>query len=636
MANPFEKRATEFLRDDEAFLAIVTPEPLATFFKGPAEEGRLYDRLTIIIGTPGSGKTTLARLFLFPTLRTLLNNSNTASYKPLIDTLTTCNAIVDDLPAIIGGRLPLENEYREFWEFPYPDALKTRLMITLLQARAMLAWLRNLEAGGIPIDRIQIVPRPGSEAALTAIGGTDGLELQRRARDVEFAIYRISAALVPPPIEDIETNLADAYNPFDVVESFRVVDGEAILHLRPLAIFDDAHSLHPNQFIALTRWLARRELMVARWVITRLDALQPSEVLTDKLAGGEDPGLKRTREITEIWMQSREDRTTQRRAFRKMAKDMAERYLRQMEIFNRRRLHSLSDLLATEPESVPPSKRVHLARSVEAIQRRLEIPPVRRHALERAVASYLGKVNGDSEDLRLGMLAILLERTGKHSSQRELFPEFSAEGEPDNPIAVDADASLADGARIHLLHSYERPYYFGIDTLCDASSENAEQFLHLAARLVSQAETQLIRNKSATLTSGVQHKLLRERATEIVSEWDFPQSNLVKQLADGIASECLKKSREGNASLGGGAIAFGIPQEEFDSIPYTHPLLASVLKFGVAYNAFVLVQNHKTKGRFWCLVELGGVLLIKHGLTLRRGGFLERRNSDLLRHLGGN
>ncbi len=33
MTNPFEKRATEYLRDDEAFLAVVTPEPLATFFK---------------------------------------------------------------------------------------------------------------------------------------------------------------------------------------------------------------------------------------------------------------------------------------------------------------------------------------------------------------------------------------------------------------------------------------------------------------------------------------------------------------------------------------------------------------------------------------------------------------------------
>jgi hypothetical protein len=94
-----------------------------------------------------------------------------------------------------------------------------------------------------------------------------------------------------------------------------------------LVIFDDAHSLHPSQFIALQRWLARRELKVARWVLTRLDALRPSDVLVEQ--GGhentDEPGLKRTREITEIWMQSREDRANQRRAFRKMAKDMAGR-----------------------------------------------------------------------------------------------------------------------------------------------------------------------------------------------------------------------------------------------------------------------------------------------------------------------
>ncbi len=64
------------------------------------------------------------------------------------------------------------------------------------------------------------------------------------------------------------------------------------------------------------------------------------------------------------------------------------------------------------------------------------------------------------------------------------------------------------------------------------------------------------------------------------------------------------------------------------------PELARVIQFGVAYNAFVLVPNHGTKRRLWCLIELGGALLIHHGLTLRRGGFLERRTDDLVRLLG--
>ncbi len=62
---------------------------------------------------------------------------------------------------------------------------------------------------------------------------------------------------------------------------------------------------------------------------------------------------------------------------------------------------------------------------------------------------------------------------------------------------------------------------------------------------------------------------MRERAAEMVSQWDFPQSSLVRRLADGIAAECVAKSLEGNASLGGGATGFGIPQDEFDVIPQT-------------------------------------------------------------------
>lgn len=632
MANPFEKRATEYLRADEAFLAIVTPEPVATFFEKPADEERLYDRLTMIIGTPGSGKTTLARLFEFATVRTLLRNRSMANYKPLIDTLTACGALRDERPTLLGARLPLEAEYREFREFPYPEKLKTGLMIAMLQARTVLAWLRHIENSGTSLDDVQIVPRAGADAALTAIGGTAGMELREQALKVERAIYRVSAALVPPDTKAIDRQAVAAYRPFDVIKGFRLANGDDVLQLRPLVILDDAHSLHPDQFVALTRWLVRRELRVARWVLTRLDTLTPGDVLRDFEAPSDEPGLNHSRETTVIRMQNGEGRTNRRREFRKMAQNMAGRYLRQMKVFNRHGLRKLSDLLSTTPVPISTSKRRQLAQHVDALQARYSVSVKRRLQLEEEAATYLEKTQDRNRDLQLGILAILLERYAKRVPQHTLFDDSSDGPDPVRPLTV--DASVADGARIHLLHKYGRPYFFGIDTLCDASSENAEQFLQLTARLVSQSETQLIRRKrEPMLASIVQHKLLRERATEMIERWDFPQFRLVRRLADGIAAQCLSKSLEGNASLGGGATAFGIPQEEFDDIPRTNPHLAGVLKYGVAYNAFALVPKHSTKNRLWCLIQLGGGLLLHHGLTLRRGGFLERRTGDLVRLL---
>jgi hypothetical protein len=636
MENPFLRRATELLRDDEAFLAIVSPEPVTYFLGRPGKAGTLYDRLVLLRGTPGSGKTTLARLFELPTLATLLRNQSFTGHRDLYASLSACGAIVEDRPAVLGCRLPLETDYRDFWEFPYPDDLKANLMTALLQARTVLGWFRHLRGAGVAAESVRLVTRPEASAVLDTVGGVTGEQARSRAAAVENAIYRVMTALVAPPETQLPAEAVAPYRPFDIIDRV-LIPGEPLglsgpLELRPLAIFDDAHVLHPAQFRALERFLVRREPRVARWMIARFDVLLPQEALAaaveDRSDPAEFPGVTAHRDTEVILLQSSGNRRAERTRFRNMAKDMAGRYLRRMPLLNERGLTDLANLLGDATVSITAGRLRELRERVDAAQKRLHVSAAQRQTFEEQIRAFWGEGTAGPEDVSLRMLLVMMHRydvrRGKNSPS--LFPD-DEESQPDASVVVAANDSVFEAAVFQLFHHDDRPYYFGIDNVCDASSENAEQFLQLAAVLVEAVATQVARARTPTLTPAAQHRLLRERGAKIIEAWNFPHDETVRRLVKAIAERCLQKSLEPNGAVI--ANAFGIPQREFDALAETFPELARVLQFTVAYNAVTLVPHRSVKNKEWCLLELGGMILLRYGLTLKRGGFIEGTAADL-------
>ena len=103
----------------------------------------------------------------------------------------------------------------------------------------------------------------------------------------------------------------------------------------------------------------------------------------------------------------------------------------------------------------------------------------------------------------------------------------------------------------------------------------------------------------------------------------------MRALIERIVADCREVSAEPNAPLGAGANAVAVLETEMKDLLASDSELALILKFAIAYGAIVAIRDYGQGGKIWCLLELSGPVCLANGLTLNRGGFLERRVSDL-------
>ena len=119
MANPFLRRATEYVRDDASFLAIVSPAPLTTFLAKSQHKDEMFELPVRIIGEPGSGKTMLAKLAEFRMVDAIARDLSSSTNRDLAGALGDVGFLVGGVPHVAAVREPMESDYRDFWDLPY-------------------------------------------------------------------------------------------------------------------------------------------------------------------------------------------------------------------------------------------------------------------------------------------------------------------------------------------------------------------------------------------------------------------------------------------------------------------------------------------------------------------------------------
>ncbi|MGQ0596716.1 hypothetical protein [Aquabacterium sp.] len=624
MDNPFKKRRTELITDRRTLLSLVSSVPIEEFFE--PEKKQLLEKLTLVVGTPGCGKTTIAQVVEFESLYNLCQGTTSPINRDLVDVLTGHELIKDGLPAILGHRLAMSTNFRDIWELPYSDQTRLALLRAFLQSKAVLGWFSQLDVMGVSLEHVEIMMGANSESVFTTTGADRAERFREYARSIELAIFKIVTSLVPPDEKEMaESFLNTSYDVFEVLSGFRVrrwpgapdapIDSDVIL--RPMIIVDDAHELHPMQFTQLRDWLKTKAMGVSRWLMCRPDVVSADDyrdALIKDTVSEEDmqPGSIRDRDYIMKLMQL----GTARR-FKHVATDIATRYIASIPEFRRRGISDLKPLLnQTATAELAPGVYRQLQEKVEKLAQEARFS-------KSLVESLHARVRDDvPADESQAALRILIYREKNKTPQIDLLGDDELLDEPASDDKK-VNSTVLEGARVQLMHEFDRPYYFGMDKLIAASNSNIEQFVRLAGTLVDELLARVIRNREPYLAPKAQHVALVGQAKQAMNDWDFPYNAVVRALVKEIATQCLAKTLQGNAPLGAGANAIGIPQEEMDAVLRRDGRLARVLHFAFAYNALVFVPSYRCKNKVWCLLELGALPNLAYGLTLNRGGFIE-------------
>lgn len=607
--NAFKLRAADApIIETSQFLQLYCPLLLEQL----QHDDLFVPKLIVVRGSPGSGKSSLLRLFETDTLLAVHARKSQPSDQVLVERLMELEILSDRGPKVVGIYIQCDSSLRDIANL-VPEDTTLRLFNTLLDTRITVSFLRGIQrlaaAGCLDLPNgCKLEPLPPGDAPPSMFAEARTIDQMvelctKVERDFGTLLNSFPDDPLPQSIQPHARVYALAYL------ALQAERNPAISGLMPVVMLDDVQELYPDQREHLKDEFIRRGA-VCRWLAVRTQVFGLEELIS--MEGVDDGREYREMPLDEIFQRAN--------VFAKFSANVVHRRLQATESLMQMTVSDFKDLLRVPDENVPPEQGRKALAAMEKQASDLRVGAFvdrLRQALEGSATA--GTTFSELQELEKNL--ILIERQANRS-QVSLFPHMEI---PDT-----TDGKTGDAAQLFISKRLRWPYYFGFDALASVASGNVQQLLSTVSGMVDRMIYRAELDRDKAISAREQEDILRKCADEYFGalEEKHRRGSAIRQFIQNLGLFCEEVTYRPNAPIAPGVNGFGLTPKELrqvvsgDKKGLDSGIFREVLTSAVAGNVLSVRSTKQGQaGSEKIVFYLNRLLCVKFRLPLNYGGW---------------
>ena len=578
-------------------------------------------KLIVVRGSPGSGKSSLLRLFEMETLLAVHARRSQPSDQDLVERLTELGILADSGPRALGIYIQCDSSLRDIANLP-PDQPVERLFNTLLDTRIVMLFLKAIqrlkEAGCLTLPaNCSFQPLPSGDAPPQLFSEPRSLqELVDSCARIENDFGTLLNSFPGDPLPNSIQPHARVYS---LAYLALQLQNPIFADLLPVVMLDDVQELYPDQRLHIRAEFIRRA-SVPRWLAVRTHVFGLEDLIS--VEGAEQGREYREIPLDEIFQEKPS-------VFSKFAANVAHRRLQYTDSLQQVPIGDFKNLLREPPEAITAeiSKKAvsGMAKRIADIRRDTNFE---RKMKSRGDAIQSGSVPF-SELSQLEEEMISLERQA-NKGQLSLLPDLD--------IPETSNGKTEEAACLFASRRCRHPYYWGFDTLTNVASGNVEQLLSTSATFVDRMIYRAELDRDKAMSAKEQEDLFKRCAEDYYKalEEKHRRGSAIRQFVDNLGLFFEEVTYRPYAPIAPGVNGFGLTRQQIEQAagPSVQTpdaqVFREVMTNAVAGNVLsVRVTKQGQAGAEKIVFYFNRILCIRFRLPLNYGGW-QSLPTDLL------